>query len=456
MAADRPNVIVMLMDNLGYGDLGCYGSRCHRTPHLDRMAAEGVRLTSCYSTSGVCTPSRASLMTGCYPRRVSLHYGGQQSCVLHPIDPNGLHPDEITLARLLRGQGYATTIIGKWHLGDQPEFLPTRHGFDSFFGIPYSEDMVEGKRGKNPPLPLMRDDTVIEAPPDRDYLTQRYTQAACDYIRAHRDQPFFLYLPHAMPGSCDFPFASPAWRGRSANGIYGDAVEELDWSAGEILRTLQETGLDERTLLVWTSDNGAVRFNPPQGSNAPLRGWGYDTSEGGQRIPALIRWPGHLPAGHVTDEIVTLMDIFPTVARLAGAQLPADRTIDGHDLWPLLTAQPDATSAYDRAGFFYYHMHQLQAVRSGPWKLYLPMPNKVTDLRADYTRPNAVPATLYHLRDDIGETHDLAPIRHDIAADLMNLANRARADLGDWDRPGANQRPAGHVAQPTPRLLATR
>lgn len=450
----KPNLVIMLMDNLGYGDTGCFGSRVHRTPHLDRMADEGVRLTSFYSSSGVCTPSRASLLTGCYPRRVNMHVGGTGGCVLFPSDPKGLHPDERTIADLLREDGYTTACIGKWHLGDQPPFLPTQHGFDHFFGCPYSEDMVATPAHPDrPPLPLMRDETVVEAPADRTTLTRRYTEEAQRFICDNKARPFFLYLAHAMPGSTDRPFASPPYAGRSANGPYGDAIEELDWSAGEILRTLREQGLAENTLVVWTSDNGAVGWNPRQGSNAPLRGWGYDTSEGGQRVPFIARWPGRLPVGVVRDDLSTMMDLYPTLAALAGASLPVDRIIDGHDLLPILADDPTAVSRYDETGFFYYYREQLQAVRSGPWKLYLPLQQKLTHLGGDYAKAKPAGMELYDLRCDIGETRELSAAHPEVVQRLLALAENARADLGDRDREGAGQRPAGWVTHPTPRLL---
>jgi arylsulfatase A len=285
---DVPNFVVILVDNLGYGDLGCYGSKLHRTPNLDRMAAEGLRLTSYYSASGVCTPSRAALMTGCYPRRVSMHVSGGNTPVLRAMDTKGLHPNEITIARLLKGCGYATRCIGKWHLGDQPPFLPTRHGFDHYLGIPYSDDMTPSKAHPDwPPLPLMRDERVIEAPVDRDYLTKRYTEEAVRFLTENKSHPFFLYLPLAMPGSTARPFASPAFQGRSKNGPYGDSVEEIDWSAGELLAALKRLGLYEKTLVVWTSDNGAVRRSPPQGSNLPLSGWATTRRKARCEFPAL-------------------------------------------------------------------------------------------------------------------------------------------------------------------------
>ena len=451
---DRPNIIVMLMDNLGYGDTGCYGSTHHRTPHIDRLSREGMRFNSFYSTSGVCTPSRASLMTGCYPRRVNLHVGGTGHAVLMPVDPKGLHPSEITMARVLRDNGYATACIGKWHLGDQLEFLPTRHGFEQFFGCPYSEDMVADQTHPDwPPLPLMVNETVVEAPLDRNYLTRRYTEQSIRFIRANRDRPFFLYLAQAMPGSSPQPFASPHFRGKSANGPYGDAVEELDWSCGEILRTLNDLELDERTLLIWTSDNGAVGWDPPQGSNAPLAGWGYDTSEGAQRVPCIARWPGFISASVVRNDIVTMMDLFSTVVRLSGSEPPAGRIIDGHDIRPILFEERGASSAYDRLGFFYYHMHQLQAVRAGQWKLYLPLENKIQDLCGDYSKVGKAEADLYDVQHDPAETTEVAAEHPGVVRTLLALADKAREDLGDWDREGANQRPAGWVNSPTPRLL---
>jgi arylsulfatase A len=451
-----PNIIVMLIDNLGYGDLGCYGSRQHCTPHIDQLAGEGMRLTSFYSCSGVCTPSRASLMTGCYPRRVNLHVGGRGHSVLMPVDPKGLHPDEITLARLLKEQGYATACVGKWHLGDQPPFLPMRHGFDQFFGCPYSEDMVPTERmPERPPLPIMRDERVVEAPADRDRLTQRYTEEAIRFITENKDHPFFLYLPHAMPGSTNRPFASASFQGRSANGPYGDAVEELDWSCDEIMKTLKELNLDENTLVIWTSDNGAVGWNPPQGSNAPLRGWGYNTSEGGQRMPCIARWPGRIPAGVVRDDLTTMMDFFPTVAHLAGTQPPDDRIIDGQDVRSILFDEAGSRSAYDEVGFFYYHMQQLQAVRSGPWKLYLPLNEKLSNLRGIVEGCEPAPAELYDVRNDLGEMREVSAAYPEVVERLMDLAEKAREDLGDWDREGANQRAAGWVDDPRPQVLSS-
>ncbi|HUG89446.1 MAG TPA: sulfatase [Planctomycetaceae bacterium] len=439
---------MILCDNLGYGDVGCFGSTKHRTPHLDRMAAEGRRFTSFYATSGVCTPSRASLLTGCYPRRVNLHVDEHGTAVLRPVSSKGLHPDEITIAEVLKQRGYATACVGKWHVGDQLPFLPTRQGFDEFFGVPYSDDMTPREGRPGPPLPLMRGEAVVEAPVDRDTLTRRYTEEAIRFIERHRDRPFFVYLPQAMPGSTAQPFASERFRGRSQNGPYGDSVEELDWSTGEILAALERLGLDDRTLVLWTSDNGAPRRTPPQGSNAPLGGWGYTTREGGMRVPMIVRWPGRVPAGTVCDDLATTMDLLPTFARLAGGEPPSDRRIDGHNIGPLLFGEPQARSPY--RAFYYYHLDQLQAVRSGRWKLYVPLKARRTNLRDGRA---ATGPELFNLDTDLAETTNVAAEHADIIARLTALADEARADLGDEDRPGRNQRPAGFVENPRPQVL---
>lgn len=450
-----PNFVILLCDNLGYGDVGCFGSTKHRTPHLDKMARQGLRLTSFYSVSGVCTPSRAGLMTGCYPRRVGLHLTDPDGAVLRPVSPNGLHPDEITIAEVLKSRGYRTACIGKWHLGDQPQFLPTEQGFDLYFGIPYSDDMTARPGRDWPPLPLMRNETVVEAPADRNTLTKRYTEEAIRFITANRSRPFFLYLPHAMPGSTRAPFASERFRGKSANGPYGDSVEEIDWSTGKILKTLDRLGLDDQTLVVWTSDNGAPRRNPPQGSNAPLGGWGYTTMEGGMRVPCIVRWPGKIPAGTTCDEIATMMDLLPTCALLAGAGRrpevgrPADRVIDGKDIRPLLFTPGEAKTSYE--AFYYYHRDQLHAVRAGKWKLHLSLAAKQTNLRGETKKSEAL---LYDLDSDIDETTNLADKHADVVSRLLALAEIARADLGDGERIGKNQRPVGRAPNPTPREAA--
>ncbi len=444
-----PNVIVILCDNLGYGDIGCFGSTKHRTPKLDQMAAEGMKLTDLYAASGVCTPSRASLLTGCYPPRVNMHVSDTGGAVLQPVSPKGLAPEEITIAELLKQQGYATTTIGKWHLGDQLPFLPTRQGFDSFYGIPYSDDMTPRPGKPWPDLPLMRDEEVIDAPVDLNLATRQYTFEAIRFITENRERPFFLYLPQAMPGSTKAPYASETFRGKSENGPWGDSIEELDWSTGQILQTLKLLQLEKQTLVIWTSDNGAPRRNPVQGSNKPLKGWGYTTSEGGMRVPTIAWWPGTIPAGSECREVASLMDLYPTIAHLAGAKLPDDRVIDGKDILPLLKGEPNAKSPHD--AFYYFMFDQLQAVRSGDWKLYLPLENVKggwQQQKEAFAEPR-----LFNLKDDLQESENLAQEKPEIVERMMLQAEKIRADLGDDENPGPGRRSAGHFPEPTPRIL---
>ena len=451
---DKPNFVVIFCDNLGYGDIGCFGSLVHRTPNLDRMAEEGMRLTSFYVTSGVCTPSRASLMTGCYSQRVGLGLTQPDGIVLRPVSPNGLHPDEVTMAEVLRSRGYTTAIIGKWHLGDQLPFLPTRQGFDLFFGIPYSDDMTANLRpGVWPPLPLMKNERVIDAPVDRTGLTERYTRRALRFIEENRSRPFFLYFPEATPGSTKAPFVGDAFRGKSPHGPWADAIEELDWSLGQILDKLCELGIEKRTLVVWLSDNGApARSKPGQpwrGTNRPLYGHGYTTAEGAFRVPTLFWWPGTIPAGQDCDELATTMDLLPTCTRLAGAEPPKERVIDGKDIRPLLMGQEGARTPHE--AFYYYFGNQLQAVRSGPWKLFVPLDRPRN--HPHHRGAGPAPAMLFNVVDDIGCRRDVAKEHPEIVARLGKLAKAARAELGDVGRKGCGQRPAGRVENPTPRVL---
>jgi len=446
----KPNIVFIFVDNFGNGDLGCFASPVHRTPNVDRLAAAGTRFTSFYVASGVCTPSRAALLTGCYAQRVNMHVSDSGGAVLQPVSRKGLHPNEVTIAEVLQSAGYATACIGKWHLGDQPEFLPTRQGFDEFFGIPYSDDMTKDKRPEAwPELPLMRGEAVIEAPADRDRLVQRCTAEAVRFIRAHAAQPFFLYLPHTMPGSTPHPFSSDRFRGHSRNGEYGDAVEELDWSTGEIVAALQRLGLADNTLVVWTSDNGAVKRVPPQGSNAPYRGWAYDTSEGAMRVPCVMRWPGRIAAGAVNDAICSTIDMLPTFAALAGAPLPSV-PIDGHDLRDMLFRPVGLESPWDDAGFCYYRMEQLQAVRAGNWKLYLPLADKFANLQR---KTEASQLALYDVRQDVSEQYDVSAREPAVVQRLAALADKARRELGDANRPGAAVRPAGWVDKAQPLVM---
>lgn len=436
-AAERPNVVLIFVDDLGYADIGPFGSKLHRTPNLDRMAAEGRKLTSFYVTANVCTPSRSSLMTGGYPRRVGLDRNEKGQWVLFPGNQEGLHPDEMTVAEILKGAGYKTAAVGKWHLGDQREFLPTRQGFDSYFGIPYSNDMGHDSRPepyRYPPLPLLRMEQVIEQEPDQRLITQRYTQEALKFLDANKDGPFFLYLAHTMP---HWPqYASERFAGKSKNGKWGDAVEEIDWSTGEVLNKLAQLGIDDRTLVLFTSDNGG----PVQhGShNEPLRGGKGTTWEGGHRVCFVARWPGRIPAGTTSDELAISVDILPTLAGLAGASAPRDRVIDGMDMLPLLTGKEPVPTPH--LAYYYYYMNHLCAVRSGRWKLHV-----ARRASGDPSNPPDRVTELFDLHADIGETVNVATRHPQVVERLRGLAEWAREDLGDGDCPGKNVRPAGFV-----------
>lgn len=443
---DKPNFIIIFCDDLGYGDLGCYGSKKHRTPNIDRMAAEGMRFTSFYVTSSVCTPSRSSLMTGCYPRRVNMHQDSNNLCVLFPVGKKGLNPNEITIAEVLKSRGYATACVGKWHLGDQPQFLPTSQGFDYYYGIPYSNDMGTRKKTNRPPLPLLQNKKVIEAPVNQNTITKRYTEQVTKFIRSNKDKPFFVYLPHTMPHNP--VHSSEKFRGKSANDGYGDCVEEIDFSTGQILQTLKNLNIDDRTLVIFTSDNGAA--NRWGGSNLPLSGFKGSTAEGGMREPAVMRWPGKIPAGKTCNELVSTLDMLATLAHLAGTKAPADRIIDGKNIWPLMAGKRGVKSPHKV--FYYYQMDQLQAVRSGKWKLHLPFKMKKRNWGKGI--PDT-PLELYNLQDDIAEKNNVANSHPDVVKRLFVLVEKARRDLGDTGRKGTGQRPAGWVVTPKPLLFTS-
>ena len=446
-AAEKPNVIIVLIDDFGYGDLGCYGSTKHRTPHIDQMAREGIRLTDFYVGSSVSTPSRAALLTGCYPRRVSMHVNadpkplmsvGRQ--VLFPASHKGLNPSEVTIAELLKGQGYATACIGKWHLGDQLPFLPTRQGFDYYYGIPYSNDMDRPYC----PLPLMEQEEVIVAPVNQDSLTIRYTNKTVEFIKAHKDTPFFIYLCHNM--THDPLAASPAFKGKSKNGLYGDATEELDWSMGVLFETLKQCGLDENTLVIFTSDNGAQeQFG---GTNRPLRGEKGTTYEGGFRVPCIMRWPARIPASQENDELVTSMDLLPTLASYCGYEIPKDRIIDGHDVTDILEGQSIASST---EVFYYYQKQQLQAVRWRNWKYHLPLQERIKGPHLPDTEVGE--ARLYDLDSDLSETENVIDRHPEVVRQMNKLIEEVRSDMGDWGYEGRNQRPAGVIDEPFPRVM---
>lgn len=437
--ADRPNIILVNCDDLGYGDLGCYGSNVNATPNLDRMAREGTRFTDFYMASPVCSPSRGAMLTGCYPRRIGFgSFDGQW--VLFPGQPVGLNPAETTFAGLLKGQGYATQHIGKWHCGDQPEFLPTRHGFDRYYGIPFSNDMGrQGGRDEFPPLPLLRDEEVIQEQPDQAALTERYVEESVRFIRENRDRPFLLYLAHMY---VHLPiYASEKFLSRSKNGPYGAGVQCVDWAMGVLLWELQRLGLDQNTLTIFTSDNGSRGDHG--GSNAPLRGTKGTCWEGGQRLPCIMRWPGQIPAGRTCSELAASMDFLPTFAALAGTKAPTDRIIDGKDIRPLMRGESGAKSPHD--AFFYYLRDGLEAVRSGKWKLHVSRVNRQLKRHEEIRE-------LYDLERDIGETNNVAARFPDIVKELEAKVAACREDLGDQAKgiPGANCRPIGRVPQGRP------
>lgn len=452
-----PNFIVIFCDNLGYGDIEPFGSTLHHTPNLNRMAKEGRKFTHFCVTAGVCTPSRASILTGCYSQRVQMNHNPRDHQVLRPISPYGLHPEEETIAEALKRKDYATVCIGKWHLGDQDGFLPTDQGFDYFFGIPYSDDMTQRVWDRDgsqwPPLPLLENKTVLEAPVDRDLLTKTTTEKALQWIDENHDSPFFLYFPQTMPGSTSAPFASPAFKGKSNNGPWGDSIEEIDWSTGEILDKLEELGIAENTFVIWTSDNGAPMKTDlsdlSRGSNRPLHGRGYTTAEGAFRVPTLMWWPGNIPAGTECHELATTMDLFPTLISWAGGKL-SDRKRDGHNISLLIKGADDAKSPYE--AFFYYYLDQLQAVRSGPWKLFLPLETFVRHPHFKRGTTNT-PTLLFNVFEDAGSTNNVAEQHPNIVAQLKAYAEDMRQDLGDQGIRGRGIRPIGRVENPSPLIL---
>ena len=451
--AEKPNFVFILADNMGYGDLGCFGSEIHRTPNIDKMAEEGILLTSLYSASGVCTPSRASLLTGCYAQRVDMHLNEHDTWVLRPVSSKGLNPGETTLAEILKDAGYATACIGKWHLGDQLECLPLGHGFDYYYGIPYSEDMVPDIDPGWPDLPLVKNYNVIEAPVDLTSTTRRYVREAIRFMTENRDRPFFLYFPHNLPGSRAVPVVDEAFSGKSANHSYGDAIEEIDWSAGQIIKTLKGLDLEKNTLVVFASDNGAPLGRSGSsglGSNEPFAGSGYTTMEGGMRVPCLVQWPGRIPAGISNHELCTMMDWLPTFAFLAGTEIPRDRVIDGKNIWPLVSGQQGAKTPHEF--FYYYSMDQLQAVREGNWKLHLPLDNKYNGGNKHHFYGSS-PMKLIDLAKDIREEHDVSEQHPEVVERLLQQAEKISRELGDPAHKGEKVRPALYVEDPKPLIL---
>lgn len=451
VAAERPpNVVLIVADDLGYADLGCFGAKDIRTPNIDRLAKDGTRFTSFCVAQPVCTASRAALMSGCYPNRIGL------AGALNHTSTIGIHPDELLLPELLRAKGYATAHYGKWHLGTRPVFFPTRNGFDEWVGLPYSNDngplhpVIKGI----PALPLHENDKVIERDPDQSTFTKLFTDKAVGFIRANKAKPFFLYVPHVMP---HVPiFASDKFRGKSKRGRYGDVVEELDWSVGEIVAALKEVGVEKDTLVLFLSDNGPfLSYGTHAGSAKPYREGKLTTFEGGVRVPFIARWPGKVSTGRVCDELLTGLDLLPTVAKLVGAELPKAK-IDGTDLSPLLLGE---SGAKGRASFAYFSGSELHAVRAGKWKLHLPheyltvngppgtdgkpanhanmkpLSIQESGIRGIASRHGykveKIGMSLFDLTADPGEANDVAAKNPDVVRRLTAMADELRRDLGD-------------------------
>ena len=434
-----PNIILINCDDLGYGDLGCYGSKMNQTPNIDFIAENGLKLTDFYMASPVCSPSRGGMLTGCYPPRIGFgDFEGET--VLFPGQGVGLSGKEETIAEMLRQSGYITKIIGKWHCGDQPEFLPTRHGFDSYFGLPYSNDMgiQEGNAGSEfsrretfPPLPLVDNEQIIEEQPDMAALTERYTEHAVRFIRENREKPFFLYLAHMY---VHLPiYAQDRFMKQSQNGRYGAAVECVDWSLQVLLHELKELSIQENTLVIFTSDNGSRGIDEEGCSNAPLRGGKQTTWEGGQRVPCIFYWPGHIKAGRISSEIAASIDFLPSFASLTGKKLRGNK-IDGKDISQFLLGNEEKSP---RDTFVYFRMNELQAIRYGRYKLH-------------FYRENTGVKELYNLHTDVSEENNIYEQHPDIVQKINEIADRYRSEIGDSSRniKGSENRPAGVVSSP--------
>jgi arylsulfatase A-like enzyme len=432
---------------MGYADIGCFGAKGYKTPNIDKMAVEGMRFTDFYVAAPYCTPSRAALMTGCYPQRVGL----AQNC--WPTGPRaeiGINSSEEIMPEILKTKGYKTACFGKWHLGHKPKFLPTRHGFDEYFGLPYSNDMwPKHPTIKDfPDLPLMEGEKILEYNPDQTKLTTWYTERALKFIEKNKNNPFFIYLPHSMP---HVPiFVSDKFKGKAKRGLYGDVIMEIDWSVGQILSKLKKLGIDENTLVIFTSDNGPwLSYGEHAGIADPLREGKGTTFDGGQRVPCVMRWPGKIPAGKDCRQLATSMDLLPTFAYLTGGEKPKNK-IDGKNIWPLMAGEPNAKSPHE--AFFYYFSWNLRAVRSGKWKLNVPhgyhtvikggkggLPGRQKDQK--------IGLALFNLEKDIEEKHNVAEQYPKVVERLLKLLDKMREELGDAEKKmtGKNRRPVGHI-----------
>jgi len=439
--AETPNVVLFYCDDLGYADVGPYGSPT-KTPNIDRLASEGVKFTDFYVSQAVCSASRAALMTGCYNLRVGI------TGALGPKNKIGINPDERTLAEVFKSKGYATAMYGKWHLGDDPKFLPTRHGFDEWFGVPYSHDMwPKHPTNRNfPDLPLMEGDKTLKLNPEPGELTTAITQRAVAFIERSKDKPFFLYVPHPLP---HVPLGvSKDFEGKSGNGLYADVITEIDHSVGAVLDTLKKQGLDEKTLVMFSSDNGPwLVYGDHSGVAMPLREGKGTAFDGGMRVPFLARWPGHIPAGTVCREVAATIDILPTMAGLIGADKP-EKKVDGKDILPLLTKPTEAKSPHE----FYamYWGRNLHAIRSGPWKMHFPHEYRSVDTQGGGGKPGTyvaerIDAQLFNIQDDIEEHNNLAEENPGVVAKLNAYAAQIRKELGEGQQAGEGVRPPGRL-----------
>ncbi|MCR9244748.1 MAG: sulfatase [bacterium] len=466
-AARPPNVIVIFIDDLAYADIGPFGADIP-TPNLDRMAKEGMKFTDFLVSTAVCSASRAALLTGCYNRRIGI------SGAYGPRSKRGIHEDEVTLAELCKQKGYATACFGKWHLGHHPKFLPLQHGFDEYYGLPYSNDMwplhpayahlptaAERRKKGYPDLPLIDGNEVVDREvtgEDQKLLTKQYTERAVSFIERKKDQPFFLYVPHSM---VHVPlFVSKAFEGKSGKGLFGDVVMEVDWSVGQILDALEEHGLTKNTLVVFTGDNGPwLSYGDHAGSAGPFREGKGTMFEGGIREPTVMWWPGRIPAGTTCDELSSTIDLLPTVAKLIDAKLP-DHPIDGRDIRPLMFGADDAKSPHQEF-YCYYAGGQLQAVRDRRWKLHLPHKYRTLNGREGGKNGSPVPyeqgaigVALYDLKNDPGESTDVQAEHPEVMTRLLAAVERARTELGDrlTKRKGRGVRPAGQLKKGDPEL----
>lgn len=427
-----PNIVIVFADDQGYGDLGCFGAKGYKTPNIDRLASQGMKFTNFYVAQAVCGASRAALVTGCYPNRIGI-FGAPG-----PSSKYGIHSNEMTFAELVRQKGYKTALYGKWHLGYQKKFLPMQHGFDEYYGLPYSNDMwpYHPTSKAFPDLPLIQGNKIINAkvtPEDQTHLTKDYTRKAVDFIQRNKENPFLLYVAHAMP---HVPlFCSKEFMNSSQQGRYGDVIQEIDWGVGEIMKALEKNGIADNTLVIYTSDNGPwLSYGNHAGSAGPLREGKGTAWEGGVREPCVMRWPKVIPAGSVCDQLAATIDIFPTIAEITGAKMSKNR-IDGKSILPLMKAAPNATTPHE--AYFYYYGRGLRAVRSGDWKLVFPHSYRTLvaeggkDGIPSAYRQQKCGLELYDLKSDIGETTDVSAEHPEVVKRLQAYAQQIRAELGD-------------------------